>query len=208
VAAIGRPNGSAADEKQRYDWPVGLTYNETKRDAEDVVRNAAGLETICLNPALVLGPRERYRHSLPLFRFAKWGLLQIVPDGGATLCDVRDVAAAHVAALTKGTPGARYILGGPQLTFAQLADELAAATGGRRARASLPTLAIRAGALPLVMAEKLGVPMPYSPLYAPYLTMRSFYSSERAIADLGYHTRSAAETIGDAAAWYKSEGYL
>jgi nucleoside-diphosphate-sugar epimerase len=208
VAAIGRPNGAPADETTRYDWPVGLTYNETKRDAEEIVRQARDLETICLNPALVLGPRERYHHSLPLFRLAKWGLLQIVPAGGATLCDVRDVAAAHVAALTRGRSGERYVLGGPQLTFAELARELAAATGGRPARAEIPSLLLRFGALPLVVAERLGVPMPYSPLYAPYLTLRSFYKSDRAVADLGYCTRPAAETIGDAAAWYRAEGLL
>jgi dihydroflavonol-4-reductase len=208
VAAIGMPNGRAADESTRYDWPVGLVYNETKRDAEDIVRHARDLETISLNPALVLGPRERYHHSLPLFRLARWGLLQVVPAGGATLCDVRDVAAAHVAALTKGRPGERYVLGGPQLTFAELAAELAVATGGRPARAEIPSLFVRFGALPLVIAERLGLPMPYSPLYAPYLTMRAFYKSDRAVADLGYRMRSAAETIGDAVAWYRGEGLL
>ena len=167
VAAIGRPNGTPADETTRYDWPVGLTYNETKRDAEEIVRQARDLHTVCLNPALVLGPGERYRHSLPLFRLAKWGLLRVVPAGGATLCDVRDVAAAHVAALTRGGAGERYVLGGPQLSFAALADELAAATGGSSARAEIPSALVRFAALPLVVAEKLGVPMPYSPLYAP-----------------------------------------
>jgi nucleoside-diphosphate-sugar epimerase len=208
VAAIGRPNGKPADETTRYDWPVGLNYNETKRDAEDVVRNAAGIETISLNPALLLGPGERYRHSLPLFRLAKWGLLQIVPSGGATVCDVRDVAAAHLAALTRGRPGERYVLGGPQLTFAALAGELAAATGGSPARAEIPPSVVRFAALPLVLAEKLGLRLPYSPLYSPYLTLQSFYNSDRAVADLGYRMRPAAETIADAAAWYRAEGLL
>jgi dihydroflavonol-4-reductase len=208
VAALGRPNGSVANEDTRYDWPVGLTYNETKRDAEEIVRQAAGLETLCLNPALVLGPGERYAHSLPLFRAARWSLLALVPPGGITLCDVRDVAAAHVAALTRGKPGARYILGGPQLTFDQFVRELAAATGGRPARGALPAALLRAGALPLVLAEKLGLPLPYSPLYLPYLLTQSYYSSERAIAELGYRTRPAAETIGEAAAWYRCEGLL
>jgi nucleoside-diphosphate-sugar epimerase len=208
VAALGRPNGRDADETTRYDWPVGLSYNETKRDAEEIVRQARDLETISLNPAMVVGPGERYRHTLPLFRLAKWGLLRVVPEGGATLCDVRDVAAAHVAALGRGRSGERYVLGGPHLSFAELAGELAAATGGSPARLELPSVMVRFGALPLVVVEKLGVPMPYSPLYAPYLTLRSFYKSDRAIAELGYQTRPAADTIGDAAAWYRAEGLL
>jgi dihydroflavonol-4-reductase len=208
VAALGRPSGDSVDEEARYDWPVGLNYNETKRDAEEIVRGAADLDTISLNPAMVLGPRERYRHSLPLFRLAKWSLLALVPAGGVTVCDVRDVAAAHVAALTQGTPGARYILGGPQLTFVELAEELAAATGGRAPRGELPAALLRFGMLPLVLAEKIGVPLPYSPLYAPYLTACMFYSSTRAADALGYRTRPASETIGDAAAWYRSQQLL
>ncbi len=208
VAAIGRPDGAPADESARYDWPVGLAYNETKRDAEEIVGNAQDLERVSLNPALVLGPGERYRHSLPLFRAAKWGLLPLVPSGGITLCDVRDVARAHVVALTRGVSGARYILGGPQLTFFDLVSELAAATGGRAPRVEIPSAIMRVGSLPLLVAEKLGVPLPYSPLYAPYLMMRSFYSSARAMAELDYQTRPAAETIGDAAQWYRDEGLL
>src|SRR5206468_3649484 len=86
----------------------GLAYNETKRDAERLVRRCDGLETICLNPALVFGPGEVYRRTLTLFRVIKYGLLPFVPPGGATLCDVRDVAEAHVAALTRAEPALGY----------------------------------------------------------------------------------------------------
>jgi dihydroflavonol-4-reductase len=208
VAALGRPNGEPADETARYDWPVGLAYNESKRDAEELVRAADALETVCLNPALVLGPEEQHRHMLPLFRAVRWGLVPVVPDGGVTLCDVRDVAAAHVAALERGTPGARYVLGGPQLTFVEFISAMAAAVGARAPRLELPAALVRGGVLPLVWAEKLGLPLPYSPRYAPYLTTRGFYRSDRAVAELGYRTRDAAETIGDAVAWYCQQGWL
>src|SRR5439155_171566 len=80
VAAVGRAApGSIADEDTRYDWPPGLAYNETKRDAERLVRRCDGLETICLNPALVFGPGEVYRRTLTLFRVIKYGLLPFVP---------------------------------------------------------------------------------------------------------------------------------
>jgi dihydroflavonol-4-reductase len=208
VAALGRPNGVPGDESARYDWPVGLAYNESKRDAEELVRATTGMETVCLNPALVLGPEEQHRHMLPLFRAVRWGLLAAVPDGGVTLCDVRDVAAAHVAALERGTPGARYVLGGPQLTFVEFIGAMAAAVGARAPRRELPAGLLRAGVLPLVWAEKLGLPLPFSPRYSPYLTTRSFYKSDRAVADLGYRTRDAATTIGDAVAWYRSQDLL
>ena len=42
---------------------------------------------------------------------------------------VREVARGHVAALEKGRPGERYILGGENLTLKQILDKLAAITG-------------------------------------------------------------------------------
>jgi dihydroflavonol-4-reductase len=209
VAAVGRPHeGGVADEDTRYDWPIGLGYNETKRDAERLVRRAEGLETVCVNPALVFGPGETYKRTLPLFRLVKWGLLPVVPPGGTTLCDVRDVAAAHVAALTMGEPGARYILGGPHVSFRQLATTIAEVTEGARPLVELPPGLLRAAALPVAALSRVGVRLPFSAANLSYLSNHGYYSSARAEAALGYHTRDAAETLGDAARWYTSQGLL
>ncbi len=172
------------------------------------MRRAEGIETVCLNPALVFGPGEVYRRTLPLFRLVKWGLLPLVPPGGTTLCDVRDVATAHVAALTRGEPGARYILGGPQLTFRQLATTIAEVTGGARPIAVLPAALLRAAALPIAALARAGLPLPVSPGNLAYLGHYGYYASARAEAALGYHTRPAAETLADAARWYASQGLL
>ena len=50
-------------------------------------------------------------------------------DTGLNLVDVSEVARAHVLALTKGTPGRRYILGGENLTLKQILDKMSAITG-------------------------------------------------------------------------------
>jgi dihydroflavonol-4-reductase len=209
IAAVGRGNaGSIADENTPYDWPIGLGYNESKRDAERLVMRAAGVETVCVNPALVFGPGEVHKRTLPLFRMVKWGLMPLVPPGGTTVCDVRDVAAAHVAALTHGEPGARYILGGPQLTFRELATTIAEVTGGARPLAELPAALLRAAALPLAALHRLGVPLPVSPGNLAYLGHYGYYASARAEAALGYRTRAASETLADAARWYTSQNLL
>lgn len=209
VAAVGRPpDGAVADEETRYDFPPGLAYNETKRDAERLVRRAEGIETVCLNPALVFGPGEVYRRTLPLFRLVKWGLLPLVPTGGTTLCDVRDVAEAHVSALGRGEPGARYILGGPQLTFRQLATAVAEVTGGARPLGELPSSLVRAATLPVALAERFGLPLPVASANVAHLTSYGYYSSARAVAALGYRVRPATETLADAARWFSSQGLL
>ena len=50
-------------------------------------------------------------------------------DTGLNLVDVAEVARAHVAALTLGQPGRRYILGGENLTLKQILDKMSAITG-------------------------------------------------------------------------------
>src|SRR5262249_49709937 len=88
-SALARPRpGCVGDETTPYDWPIGFNYNETKRDAEALVFGATGLEAVCLNPALVFGPGEVSRHTLPLFRAVARGLIRLAPPGGTTLCDV------------------------------------------------------------------------------------------------------------------------
>jgi dihydroflavonol-4-reductase len=209
VSAIGRPHpGQVADEEARYDWPPGMPYHETKRDAERLVRRAEGLETIVLNPALVLGPGEITRRSLLAFRLVKWGLMPLVPPGGTTLCDVRDVAEAHVAALTHGHPGARYILGGPQLTFRALATALAQATGGARPLAAVPGRLVQAATIPLGALARLGLPLPAIASNLAAMSTLGFFSSARAQEALGYRTRPAEETLRDAARWYESQNLL
>jgi nucleoside-diphosphate-sugar epimerase len=145
---------------------------------------------------------------LPLFRLVKWGLMPLVPPGGTTLCDVRDVAEAHVAALTRGQPGARYILGGPHVTYRELATTVAEVTEGARPIGALPASVLRAAALPVALVQRLGVPLPFSVNNLGYLTGFGYYSSARAIEALGYRTRPAAETLADAARWYASQGLL
>ncbi len=41
----------------------------------------------------------------------------MVPAGGISFVDVRDVASACVSAMARGRSGARYLLGGPNWTF-------------------------------------------------------------------------------------------
>jgi dihydroflavonol-4-reductase len=117
------------------------------------------------------------------------------------------VAEAHVAALTKGETGQRYILGGPHLTFRQLATTIAEVTGGARPLAELPARVIDAVGVPLAAVSRL-VPLPVDVGTLEYLTNFGFYSSAKAEAALGYRTRAAAETLADSARWYGAQNAL
>jgi dihydroflavonol-4-reductase len=50
-------------------------------------------------------------------------------EGGASFCDVRDVARGHAEALERGRPGAVYLLGGHNRRISELAARVAALSG-------------------------------------------------------------------------------
>jgi dihydroflavonol-4-reductase len=73
---------------------------------------------VVLSPSLLLGPGDtRGSSTEDVLRFLR-RQIPTVPPGGLSFVDVRDAAAAFVAALTRGEPGERYLLGGPNWTFA------------------------------------------------------------------------------------------
>ncbi len=107
-------------------------------------------------------------------------------DSGLNLVHVDDVAAGHLAALEKGRIGERYVLGGQDVSLAEMLREIAALVGRRP-----PTLALpRAPLFPLAWANEQIARVTGR---EPFLTLdglrmakhRMFYSSAKAERDLG-----------------------
>lgn len=208
VAALGRPSpGTIGDENTPYDWPPGMPYNETKRDSERaaLTGGARGLDVVVLSPAFVLGPDDPRRRLSSLLRAVKLGLARIAPPGGLTVCDVRHVAAAHVAALTRGRPGERYVLGGAHLTWRELLAELAVALAAPGPLVTLPEIALRLAVVPLGLLALLG-PLDLGISRLTAFGSERFFSSAKAIAELGYEETPPARLVAETVAWYRDSG--
>src|SRR6202044_3915059 len=107
-------------------------YKRSKFMAEQVAIEAArdGQQVIILNPPTPIGPQDI--KPTPTGRIVVDFLNRKFPayvDTGLNLVDVSEVARAHAAALEKGRPGERYILGGENLTLKQMLDKMSAITG-------------------------------------------------------------------------------
>jgi dihydroflavonol-4-reductase len=119
------------------DTPVSLAdmvghYKRSKFMAEqEAVKAAAnGQEVIILNPTTPIGPNDsKPTPTGRIFVDFLNGKFPAYVDTGLNLVDVAEVARAHVAALTKGQSGHRYILGGENLTLKQILDKMSAITG-------------------------------------------------------------------------------
>ena len=118
------PGRAATEDDAPPDWELAVPYKRTKIAAERLVLEAAadGLDALCVNPTTPVGegdttptPTGRMVREVASGRYRA-----TLRSGGLNLVDVRDVARGHVLALERGRAGERYLLGGVDLTLAEV----------------------------------------------------------------------------------------
>jgi dihydroflavonol-4-reductase len=219
AATLGRPLDHVRGEPVTIDESCAygamadraMVYPHTKWLAEREVLRAldSGLDAVITHPTAIFGPGDWKANLLPLFRATRGALGIAVPSGWRTVCDVRDVADAHVAAATQGAGGERWALGGESMSVRALFASIAAVSGGRPPRFELPPGFVRALGRGL---EALAVVRRRAPLLSEEMalqsTLRVRVSSVKAERELGYRCRPALESIADSAEWYRERGLL
>lgn len=217
LTTIGPPTEPCrlADERDLYrPGSAPSAYYETKYAMEQAVLQAAaeGLDAVVLCPTAVFGPGDVkpttgrlllaiVRSGLSLGQGKRVGLFPYF-HAWVNVVDVRDVAAAHLAAAERGRPGERYIVGGHNLTLREALTIVVQTVGIRPLWLPLPRSpvlgAVRlAVLLNLPLSEHLRGLSHWQPL-----------STVKAEQVLGLRPRPFAETIRDAIAWFRQEGYL
>lgn len=182
-------------------YPYYLSKFLADRAAADAIRlSGAACELITLNPSLVLGPGDVRGSSTQDVRRFLGREIPIVPSGGFSFVDVRDVAQATLRALTHGRPGERYLLGTMNLTFAEFFQRLEEVSGvaGPSLPVALPgrfsRLAI--GALER-LAGTIGAKLPVSALEAEMASRYWYVDARKAIEELDFSPRDPMQTLLD-----------
>ena len=177
-------------------WP----YYASKVYQEEAARRACAdrVELVMLNPSLLLGPGDdRLSSTRPVLQFLAREIA-LVPPGGLSFVDVRDVAALLPIAMRRGTPGERYLVGGYNWTFAEFLGRLERLTkvAGPRLKAwgKLPLLASRAQA---AMYRHWGRTPPIEPHSVEMSEYFWYFDSGKAARELGFIPRDAADTLFD-----------
>jgi dihydroflavonol-4-reductase len=214
VATIGIPaDGTPGDERT----PVSLDamighYKRSKFLGERVALEfaAAGLPVVIVNPSTPIGPGDV--KPTPTGRIvldAARGRMPAYVDTGLNVVHVDDVAAGHLAAHERGTPGERYILGGENLSLREILAQIAVVAGRRPPRVRLPYAAV----LPIAYAaEALAAVTGRSgrvTLEGVRMSRkRMYFSSAKAMRELGYRARPPLEAFRDAVRWFEARGLL
>ncbi|MDE2404931.1 MAG: NAD-dependent epimerase/dehydratase family protein [Sphingomonadales bacterium] len=214
VATLLPVHGGASDETRpaRPEQAVGA-YKRSKvvaeRLVEDMVRTR-GLPAVIVNPSTPIGPRDV--HPTPTGRIlveAASGKMPAYVDSGLNLVHVDDVAHGHLLAAAKGRIGERYVLGGQDVTLAQLLADIAGLVGRKPPTVALP----RAPLFPLAYAAEAFARLTGR---EPFLAVDSlrmaahhmYYSSAKAERELGYHARPYREAIAEALEWFRAAGMI
>ena len=214
IATLGFPlDGTPGDEQT----PVTLkdmvgNYKRSKFLAEEAAREYAqqGVPVVIVNPAAPVGvgdhkPTQTGKMILDFLN----GKMPAYVDTGLTIVDVEDVAEGHLLAAERGKISERYILGGENLTLKQVLDLLAEVSGRPPVRFRIPRAVALAWAYFDVGLARL------SPHHIPMATpeavrvsrKREFFSSAKAIHELGYQPAPARVALEKAVAWYRAHGY-
>ena len=157
-----------------------------------------GLEVVCVNPSLLLGPGDRRLSSTgDVLRFLR-RQIPVVPEGGVSFVDVRDAAAGTIAAMAKGVPGQRYLMGGPNWTVKEFFGRLERASKVRGPRLRLPSRLSRFGAgLVEHVYRARGKEPPVDRISVEMSEHYWYVDSSKAQRDLGFEARDPGLTLAD-----------
>jgi len=214
VATLGLVPDGSADETtpSSIDHMIG-PYKRSKFLAEEVVRRMVadrGLPAVIVNPSTPIGPGDlKPTPTGRLILEAAKGHMPGYVDTGLNVVHVDDVAAGELLAAEKGRVGERYILGGENMSLAEILCQVAHAVGKRPPRLKVPyPIAFTAAAAGMALARFTGRE-PFATLDSVRMSRKKMYfSSAKAGRELGYRPRPAPQAITDAVRWFKANGYL
>lgn len=185
------------DESFQFDWSrvpdKYYMWSKHAGELELLEADRQGVSVVIANPASMYGPGDT-RNTHRLFRAIQRGLVPFIPPGGNNVADVRDVAAGLECLLRSEARNERFILGGRNLTFAEINGIIAMALGVPPPAWKIP----RALRRPLCSAVRLAERLPGRPAVVAADDLESgfhfrYYSSAKAEQRLGWTARLSFE---------------
>jgi dihydroflavonol-4-reductase len=211
VATLGHnADQSPADEQSSstLDEMIGH-YKRSKFLAEALVREFSeqnGPSIVTVNPSTPVGPRDiKPTPTGRMVQDAANGRIPAFVDTGLNIVHVDDVAIGHRLAYERGIEGKRYILGGTDMSLKEILTMIAEIVGRRPPRLRLSSRLM----LPVAHMAELWTRL--RGCGEPLLTVdglrmsqhHMYFSSERAVQELGYKPRPVQEALEEAVRWFQ-----
>jgi dihydroflavonol-4-reductase len=211
LVALFPPEGKVLDDQSPVKDPPGAYY-KSKAEAEQVARRyqERGVPVVSAYPSGAFGPQDpHFGESAQTVANILKRRMPMVPKGGLSIVDVRDLAKALAAMFEPGLGPRRYILSGTSAPFGSIIGTLSEVTGRRVPHVSLPGSALR----PVVRSA--GFFQRFLPFRLPLnnegfdtITWDPHGDDSRARAELGFAPRPLRETFADTVEWMHGAGKI
>jgi dihydroflavonol-4-reductase len=189
---------------------LGIPYFVSKRAGERtaLALAAKGLPVVIVRPAYVLGPGDVHASSAATLVAIARRRIPAYVEGGASFCDVRDVARGHAEALERGRTGDVYILGGHNLRMTELMRRVGAIAGVRPPPRLPYAVALATATVQELRARLSGGRAAMSRDLVRAAALYTFVSSTKAERELGYTIRPFDDSVRDTLRWFLANGRL
>ncbi|GAB3695475.1 NAD-dependent epimerase/dehydratase family protein [Spirosoma flavus] len=190
----------------------GSDYMDSKRAATDRVQEAVqqtGLPAILVHPTFMLGGFDAKPTSGQMLLELYRGRVVGYPVGGKNYVHVRDVAVATVNALTQGRLGESYILGNSNMSYQEAFQLMALRMNVLPPRWSIPPILAKVYGFGCDAFAKLTRrPAQLNSAMIAVANDGHYFSSQKAIAELGLPQTPIEEAVDEAFNWFKRHNYL
>jgi nucleoside-diphosphate-sugar epimerase len=144
-----------------------------------------------------------------MFLLIDQGKLPGAPPGSGAFADVREVAAAAVAAWRHPAHGEQFLLGGSQATFLELVQTIAGQLGRKAPSRPLPAGLLRIHARVLdTVARFTGREPELTPEAVSFTCHHLHVDSTKAMRELDYRMTPLADLVRDTCDWLRAQGML
>lgn len=190
----------------------GLDNIDTKHEGQRLFLNAVAfrnLPGLVVAPTFMIGPGDSKPSSGELIIRQYEGKLPLISPGGKNWAYVKDVAVGVCNALERGKTGECYLLGGKNMTYKEALARISLATGVQGPRFTAPPWIVRMvgafGSAYAALTRKK--PMLYLPT-ARVACDGHYFSSEKAIRELGLPQTPIQQAFEEAVEWYRAHGMM
>jgi len=213
ITAVGICDGKKPlDETSAWNFDrISLEYARTKHQAELAVAEAIakGLDCVIVNPAYVFGAGDINFNAGRLIKDVYNRKIPFYPLGGVCVIDVEIVAETIIAAMEKGRRGERYIIGGDNVSFKQLADTICDISGAPKIFLPLPFWMARILKSLLDMNKRRNnISKLFNLTMFRVASENLYYDSSKAIRELGMRQEPHENSIKSAFDWYQQRNML
>jgi dihydroflavonol-4-reductase len=165
---------------------------------------------VIVNPSTPVGPCDvKPTPTGQIVLDAAAGRTPAYVDTGLNIAHVDDIARGHLLALERGRHGERYILGGADMTLKEILTQVTRIAGRTAPRVRLPHgLVLPIAHVAEAWARLSGGSTRITVEGVRMSRKRMYFSSAKAMRELGYSWRDPSLAFQDAVRWFRDAGYF